>query len=188
MRHRRQIFIELTPLLDVIMILLFLIMSKDAEAVRHAEEKAEAQMAVMTESLAQSELENHRIADKLEKEKERADALKSFSEYALITTLSIEITGPGERCVRILAGEEEELIYYNWDKIIYAQNAITATFTRLLSGNQDKPAYIVFYIDDESMYLDDYRMVMSILGDLPQEDLYIRTLTKEEADRKKEII
>ncbi len=110
MKRRRELAIELTPLLDVIMIMLFLILTQNAGHVKEAREQASEEMAAV-EQQASSEIRE--MQDTVEAAKAEAEAaeealsslegrvqsLEVFEEYSVIVSVQVEavsgISGDG---------------------------------------------------------------------------------------------
>ncbi|MDD7428276.1 MAG: hypothetical protein SOU50_03965 [Oscillospiraceae bacterium] len=179
MRRRNSIGIELTPLLDVILIILFLIITRNsAETERIAEEYEQSeQQHIENEARLEAELENSR--------QQSADAeniisgYESFDEYSVIIAVGITRRSDGTRTVSVSENGDTSYITYGWDNLRYGENALKAELENMISSAEDRPVFISFNYDENDIYLRDHQLISSVLDDLGGDDLYIKynTLT-----------
>ena len=167
---RREIFIELTSLLDVIMIMLFVLLTQaktqttdalaEAEAGRAAAETAQQQ-------IAQLERDNAALTGERDEAREEAAAWQRqlisddfVLENSLVVTLSVD-----ERAVIRLETEgQRQTIAYRWEDDNYARNALRAALNTAASG--DKAVFLVFQYDRTAIYRTEYDMVRELLQEL----------------------
>ncbi|GEM_PF-5138064 len=104
MKRRRELAIELTPLLDVIMIMLFLILTRNAGNVKEAREEAAQEMASVEQQASSEVQEMQETVEEAEKAAEeareelsalegRVQSLEVFEEYSLIISIKVEASG-----------------------------------------------------------------------------------------------
>lgn len=179
MKRRSSIGIELTPLLDVILIILFLIITQNsAENERIAEEydKAEQQYIENTNRL-EAELENsiQQTADA----ENIVSGYESFDEYSVIISIGITRKSDGTRTVSVSENGEISHISYGWDNLRYGENALRAELEKHISAAEERPVFISFNYDENDIYLRDHQLISSVLDDLDGDNLYIKynTLT-----------
>ncbi|MGN1415319.1 MAG: hypothetical protein ACI4XF_00610 [Oscillospiraceae bacterium] len=174
MKRRSSIGIELTPLLDVILILLFLVITQNnAETERIAEEydRSEQQYIENTARL-EAELENSR--------QQSADAeniisgYESFEEYSVIIAVGITRRSDGTRTVTLSENGEISHISYGWDSLRYGENALRAELENMISTAGDRPVFISFNYDENDIYLRDHQLISSVLDDLDGDNLFIK--------------
>lgn len=178
MRRRRQTIIELTPLLDVILILLFLMIAQNAAASAKAQESAAASvgeardaMHVMEEEMGRLEQENAVLRNEL-------SGYEGFTEYALRVSLTYSCDDDDEKHIYVTfagAGDENRQpldISYGWDTARYGENALRSGLKRELTG--EAPIYILFTYDAAEIYKDDYDMIAAVLADLKTENTFIQ--------------
>lgn len=174
MKRRNSIGIELTPLLDVILILLFLVITQNnAETERIAEEyETSEQQHIENESRLEAELENSRL--------QTADAeniisgYESFDEYSVIIAVGITRRSDGTRTVSLSENGEISHISYGWDSLRYGENALRAELEKMISSAEDRPVFISFNYDENDIYLRDYQLIASVLDDLDGDSLFIK--------------
>ena len=174
MRRRNSIGIELTPLLDVILIILFLIITRNsAETERIAEEDEQAeQHHIENEARLEAELEDSR--------QQSADAeniisgYESFEEYSVIIAVGITRKSDGTRTVTLSENGEISHISYGWDSLRYGENALRAELENMISSAGDRPVFISFNYDEDDIYLRDHQLISSVLDDLDGDNLFIK--------------
>lgn len=175
MKRRNSIGIELTPLLDVILILLFLVMTQNsAETERIAEEYDRSeQQHIENEARLEAELENslQQTADA----ENIISGYESFDEYSVIIAVGITRKSDGTRTISVSEnGEAPSYISYGWDNLRYGENALKAELEKKLSSAVDHPVFISFNYDENDIYLRDHQLITSVLDDLDGDDLYIK--------------
>ena len=174
MKRRNSIGIELTPLLDVILIILFLIITQNtAETERLSEEYEQTeQQYIENTNRLEAELENSR--------QQSADTeniisgYESFDEYSVIIAVGITRRSDGTRTVSVSENGEISHISYGWDNLRYGENALKAELEKHISSAEDRPVFISFNYDENDIYLRDYQLISSVLDDLDGDNLYIK--------------
>ncbi len=163
MKRPRQITTELTPLLDVILILLFLVLSQNNT--RTAEVQGELDKTRESLEQAQSSLEQARDV---------ITGLEEYDENSLVITISI--TGADERRTLYVADKESTRgITYGWDNLLYGENALKNELEGRFRAAEGKVVFISFVYDSEKIYKRDHDMVISVLDKLQgsDENLYV---------------
>ncbi|MGN0690757.1 MAG: hypothetical protein ACI4K7_00220 [Oscillospiraceae bacterium] len=174
MRRRNSIGIELTPLLDVILILLFLVMTRNtAETERIAEEyEASEQQHIENESRLEAELENSRL--QTSDAENIISGYESFDEYSVIIAVGITRSSDGTRTISLSEKGEISHISYGWDNLRYGENALKAELENMISSAEERPVFISFNYDENDIYLRDYQLISSVLDDLDGDSLFIK--------------
>ena len=166
--RRREIFPELTSLLDVIMIMLFVLLTQARTQTAEALSAAEADRAEATELRAElSGLRQERDAAL-----ERAEALDRARltdnlvlDESLVITLSVESRGN----LRLESGEIRESIPYDWDDDTYAANALRARLLGMLRQTDREAVFIVFQFDRTAIYHAEYTMIGRVMNEIKLE-------------------
>lgn len=166
MRKRKSVVVELTSLLDVIFIMLFMVMSRNSTATAEAQEAARQQVSAAE---AHAELmENERDSYKTmlretEEEREnlsltesRLNSYEVFSEYARIISVYVVDSGY-KRSIHVADETEIASADYGWDNMDYAKEALDAALEECTVG--DAPIFIVFSYDSDKIYRQDYNMI-----------------------------
>lgn len=187
MRRRKETVIELTPLLDVILIMLFMIMSvqsqKTEEAEAAAREKTQeltAQMEQLSEEFSDRENQLMDQLDDTESRLSQAEAqltgYEAFRDYSAVISISMEYLEGGERQLYIAEGDKTDTISFGWDNLRYGENSLTAALEQRMKQTTEEPVFIAFVYDSESIYRRDYDMIASVIDKLQSENdnLYIR--------------
>jgi len=172
MKNHRNVAIELTPLLDVILIMLFLIMTGSQSAIDETKEKsekavkvAEAEAGELREKIDVLEEDNQLLSTKVA-------GLEAFSEYAKIVGLSISYDDNGRHILIDDAGSWDYIDFDN-ESTAYGERTLRDKLQKL--SEREEPIFIVFTYSDEKILTADYNMITSVLSDLKDDDLYIQT-------------
>lgn len=203
MRRRKEVLLELTPLLDVILIMLFYILMQSAQAadarqeeadreigamqeqveavnesVRAAEKEAQSREAALSESFQAREQE---LTASLTYVQEMLYSYETFDEYAQILTVYVENGSGGVRTIHVSDGTADEQISYDWDNMRYGRNSFKEILTEKLSqGEENMPVFLVFHYQDEVIYRQDYQLVTEVIGEAAegQPHVYIRYISE----------
>lgn len=189
MRRKQNIIIELTSLLDVIMIMIFMVMNENSKLIT----EKQASLNKVTEEKEQLSQK----ADKLEEELDEAMAKLSEGDYeellerlqiaegklesydfmnGVVTVINIELENKYGNTVRYLtfgnAAKESETqvcAIRNPDDLENAVNKLRVYIGGYISKVTDKTdspiIYLVFSFNTEKIYQDDYAAVNAALGD-----------------------
>lgn len=189
MRRKQNIIIELTSLLDVIMIMIFMVMNENSKLITEKQTSLN-KVTEEKEQLSQK-------ADKLEEELGEALAKLSEGDYeellerlqiaegklesydfmnGVVTVINIELENKYGNTVRYLtfgnAAKESETqvcAIRNPDDLENAVNKLRVYIGGYISKVTDKTdspiIYLVFSFNTEKIYQDDYAAVNAALGD-----------------------
>ena len=188
MRRRKSVIVELTSLLDVIFIMLFMVMSRSQTAAEEAQEKAAESVARIQ---AEAELtvsgyeddiaEYQAMLEAVEEERENIasiqneiDSFEQFREMSEIITVYIFDSGY-KRSVKIETGNETESIDFDWENMDYAREKL-AEILNTLSDGTDHPVFIIFNYNGELIYRRDYNMVTEVITEVQggRDKVYIK--------------
>lgn len=175
MRKRRQISTELTPLLDVIMIILFIIISGNNEAVEKAETEKEeiySQMQSVSDEFEKTLEENN---DRLNQAENIISGYEMFDKLAVIISLSIENQSDDSRKILISSDNETSTVSYSWDNMRYGENSLNASLENYIKSADERPVFITFSYKSSEIYLRDYNMISSVMDNIQSksENIYI---------------
>ncbi len=156
MKRPRQIVTDLTPLLDVILILLFLILSQTN--MHTADMQSELDSAKESLEQAQSSLEQAQNV---------ISGLEEYDENTLVITISITASsGDGQRTLYAADKNGTSGITYGWDNLLYGENALKNELENRLKAADGKIIFISFVYDSAEIYRRDYELVLSVLDKL----------------------
>ena len=169
MRNRRRRFreeINLTPLLDVLFAILFIVMLTGAQSERLIQKDIEASAAEITELEAQVEelTDAGRIAElearikELEAElarlREQQASQDMFEADAVIVTLA-NVIEEDNHILQFYVGQEGAMtdsVRMGLDKTEYIESRVTDIVEKIVKGAPGKPVYIVFHCDADKIY------------------------------------
>lgn len=183
---KRQIFIELTSLLDVILIMLFMILMQ-------ARTQTNSAMAEAEEIKASVEEIKQEMADaQLKYEQEISDAQFRYeevsNEYAslqnsygilerqiitdnlvidnsLVITVSIE----ADESIRMeTTGKQPISIPYDWNDETYADNSLKAEAISRIQQSSDETVFYVFQYDRSKIYEKEYHLICNSVERIKQ--------------------
>lgn len=147
---KRDIILDFTSLLDVIMILLFIVMSNTALA-----------SAKVNEDLTDANNEIAQLEEKLRRQSAAEESYAVYTSEAVIVTM-YNTEKDGTHTLTIFTGENAE----NEVTAVMGENSTSNTRTRIrsyitdiLSGAQNRPVYIVFQYDKYTIYRSEFEAI-----------------------------
>ena len=173
MKRRREIFIELTSLLDVILIMIFVLLTQARTQTVQAmdaaaEDKAAAKEVRAELKAAQKEIEE--LKTEAESLREEADALGRqllseglVMENSLVLTLSTRADGT---ILLEQDGREAHSIAYSWEDGTYAYNRLKSLLLGQLSLAGEKSLFVVFQYDSEQIYHAEYELILQTIQEI----------------------
>lgn len=168
MRRRRLNVIELTPLLDVIMIILFLVLSQSSAAVNGAEQES----ASLREELENAGAENDELRGELVLVQSKLDSAEGVNENSAAAAVGIVRYGD-KRVLMVAEGDRVKEISFDWDSLTYAENALSQEISRICRENEEKAVFVSFTYDSREIFRRDYEMISSVLSKADGESIYI---------------
>ena len=169
---RREIFIELTSLLDVILIMIFVLLTQaraqTAKALESqaAEEKTSARLQEEVEDLSASL--DHAWAE-LGIVQEENDQLKRqlmTQDLVLDESLVITIRAEDETIIREIRDGVSDTIAYTWGNETYVSNKLKSLLLQDLSETEKHAVFIVFQYDRSGIYQNEYQMIESLIQEI----------------------
>ena len=173
---RREIFIELTSLLDVILIMLFILLTQAKASTAQALDTAalaESSAEQLQTELSAAYSEQDALREQISAQAERADALQRqlwtqnlVLDNSLLLTVSVDSTGS----IRLETEEEGyTVIAYDWQDDTYAQNRLRALALEKLNNTEREAVFLVFQFDRASIYHAEYDMIETIIQEVKQQ-------------------
>ncbi len=184
---RREIFIELTSLLDVILIMIFVLLTQARGQTAEAMDKAKADRetakqleAQLAEASSAAEAERREAAavrtsleEKIDGLEEEVDALGRqlltkdlVIENSLILTLSVS-SDAGILLER--SDTESARIQYDWNDENYAYNRLRTLMLGHLDDAGEQTVFIVLQYDRSRIYKNEYNMILRIVQEIKLE-------------------
>ena len=166
--RRREIFLELTSLLDVILILLFVLLTQartqTTEALAASEaDRAEAQ--ALRDRLTETRQELDGARERSEQLQRQILTDKLVLDESLVVTLSAE----GFRSIRVESRDSAQSIPYDWGDEAYASNALRSELLGLLRRTERGAVFIVFQFDRAAIYRTEYDMIGRVVNEVKLE-------------------
>lgn len=160
--RNRSIIIELTALLDVIIIMMFVILVQSGNQVETAQASA-AELAAKQEALLEEYALLTEEAEELRTENDRlgrwVDGRATADENSHVITLSVRNTPERRFIVVESEGVENARIPLSWDNGQYAANALYAELTSSIQKSSRQVVFLVFHYDRAAIYQTDYMLV-----------------------------
>ena len=163
MRNRREIAIDLTALLDVILIILFMF-------VMQAKNQVEASVVDDNKDSASSKIVS--LQEENESLKQQIVSEGILNETCLMVTISVETKeDKNDRTLKIITNANKDntkKVKYNWDKLTFAKNKLKDSLDDICDSVTDKNQMVlfVFQYNKDTMYMADYKLVDAVLKDI----------------------
>lgn len=167
-----EIFWDLTPLLDVIFIVLFLVMQQSGGAARQAQEDA----AALRGALEQTAAAYAEAAEEAASVRGLLDSYSLLEESAVCISLQIRRAPeePGRREAVLTYGDgERRSVPITWDTMETAERRLRRELEELAARAQDAPVFIRFSYDSAEIYRRDYELAGAVLRALTQENAHV---------------
>ena len=165
--RKRDIILDFTSLLDVIMILLFIVISNTAAA--SAKVSEEAQKAQEDLDAAESEISD--LEYRLETKEAAEESYEIYTSEAVIVTL-LNSEKDGAHILTMFTGENSEdadTIRMGENSTQNTRNRIRTYIADILNNTENQPVYIVFRYDKYTIYRLEFEAVREELGKLSRE-------------------
>ncbi len=169
--RRREIPIELTSLLDVILIILFvLLMQAKTQTGAAAESNAAAEAALQASQTALSETEAERDAlrERVGELEREGITLGVVEENSLIITLSVQGMANRTLLIEQRDGTQTRIPVEAGDEN-YVFNRLHSTLTNLLGDAGNKTVFVVFQYDRNAIYQSEYLLIGNVMRQVKQE-------------------
>lgn len=195
--RRREIFIELTSLLDVILIMMFILLTQAKTSTAQALDAAAAAqttVAAAQAELTEAEAERDALRTEAEAQKTRADAESARAEaeaaraeaqteradalqrqlwtenVVLDNSLLLTVSVDRTGGIRLeTEGAGQTSFAYDWSDDTYARNRLRGLLLDKLKSTDREAVFLVFQYDRARVYHAEYEMIESIIQEVKQE-------------------
>lgn len=162
-RKRSGDEINLTPLLDVLFTILFIVMlastqneqtmMESAEAAQAQLEGLQAQETSLEGRVSDLEEENSILRSEVERRGKIEDSSKRYETEAVVVTFMNEVED-GYHVLKIYTGQDEQVESFRLgaDRTEYTRSHVTEIINDIVEGAVDHPVFIVFHCDTGSIY------------------------------------
>ncbi|MCR5739204.1 MAG: biopolymer transporter ExbD [Lachnospiraceae bacterium] len=162
-RRRRNNLTEinLTPLLDVLFSILFIVMMTGAQT-RDEVQRSHA------EEIARLESENERLSDELTASEEQLSAYRAHESDSVILTVRNTVRDEGHVLLVYRGTEESEIasIRMGLEQTRTTGTRLRSLIEEMAEENEGKPVYIIFYCDKTAIYTREYNTVVEVFEEL----------------------
>jgi len=168
--RKRNIIIELTALLDVILIMIFILLVQAKSNTAQAMEIAEAESrsaASAQKKWEDADAQIRSLKEELKLKDEEAEDMKRqlvIRSAVLDNSFVIGISVLSDASIQLEENEGKgPLIPYRWEEDSYAYNSLRALMLGYLDKTEEKSLFIVFQYDRTKIYRTEYDMLQRIL-------------------------
>ena len=169
---RREIFIELTSLLDVILIMIFVLLTQaKTQTARVLDEQKDLSAAA---SRLESQLEE--TEEELETARQELLSLKTENrqlnlqvltqDLVLDESMVITIRAENGTIVREVRDGASDSVTYTWGNETYVSNKLKSLLLQDLDECEKSAVFIVFQYDRASIYQNEYQMIESLIQEI----------------------
>ena len=158
---KRDLVLDFTSLLDVLMILLFIIMSNTSRLSAESIEEAEQ----LKGELDAAEKQIQELDAELKMKDDISESYAVYESQAVIITLD-NILENDTHVLRIATGEDMDditSIRLDIDSVANTQSRIRTYVENVLSNTDNQPVYMVFHLDSSKIYKAEYDAIIEEL-------------------------
>ena len=191
MKRKRTIFIELTSLLDVILIMIFVLLmqarTQTAQAMDQAEQEHKAAQEISRElgavqesmqalredyegQIAEIREEAQGLEQEIQELEEEAEGLRrrlNSRELVLDNSLVLTLSITEEAAIRLERSPEgEDIIPYDWNNDTYAYNRLRSLLAMDLEEAGERSVFLIFQYDRSRIYKTEYDMILKAVQEM----------------------
>lgn len=170
---RRNTVIDLTSLLDVILILLFLILMGASASVERVQESAAADKA----QIAQLVSDNAVLQEEKEKLQRDLDGYIYLDAHARFINVFIEHLQGDAREVCVESGEDIRKFTLTWQNAAVVRTALTKALSSMCEIQQtedgEQVAYILLRYDRSRIYQADYALLSGVIASVKSANAHV---------------
>ena len=159
-RHKRfgSAEINLTPLLDVLFTILFIVMLGSARNEENTKKEADIKLETL-----KSNIEN--LENEVKYFKDQVESYDMYTTNAVVINITNSIEGD-EHILMVTDGINEdtyEVIKLGKDRLSYVKNRLSGIISSVIDIADEQPVYIVFHCDKSIIYTSEYSAIDSEL-------------------------
>ena len=169
---RREIFIELISLLDVILIMIFVLLTQaKAQTAKAMDEQAykEQEAISLQEEVEDLQASLDHAWEELGIVQEENDQLKRqlmTQDLVLDESLVITIRAEDDKIIREIRDGSADSIAYTWGNETYVSNKLRSMILQDLAETEKHAVFIVFQYDRSNIYQVEYQMIESLIQEI----------------------
>ena len=155
-RSRGSDDINLTPLLDVLFVILFIVMLAGTQTQKDMQESAEesrSKISGLEEQVTDLEEQNTILKSEVSRKNKIEESGKRYESDAVIVTFINEVED-GNHVLRVYKGSDQEVESFRLgsDRTDYTKRHVTEIINDIVDDYPDHPVFIVFHCDTKSIY------------------------------------
>ena len=155
-RSRGSDDINLTPLLDVLFVILFIVMLAGTQTQKDMQENAEESLSKISgleEQVTDLEEQNTILQSEVNRKNKIEDSGKRYESDAVIVTFINEVED-GNHVLRVYKGSDQEVESFRLgsDRTDYTKSHVIGIINDIVDDYADHPVFIVFHCDTKSIY------------------------------------
>ena len=170
---RREVFIELTPLLDVILIILFVLLTQartqTADAMAAAETAREDTVA-LEQALSEARTQAQALLQETEALQEDLGSARRqlmSRDLVLDNSLLLTVSVPERDVIRLeTASSGVQTISYRWEDDNYARNSLLSALRQQITDTDRPAVFLVFQFDRQTIYRAEFEMIQDIFNEI----------------------
>ncbi|MGX8729186.1 MAG: biopolymer transporter ExbD [Lachnospiraceae bacterium] len=155
-RRRGSAEINMTPLLDVLFCILFIVMLTSAQNEAKLRESRDQEAAEYSQSLSEKDAELARVRENATAYKTLAESLRISKANALVASLRNETLGGRHTLIITKETGESTNIPLGSDNLANALSRLEASIDPLLTEANGSPLYLIFTCDRTQIYTDEF--------------------------------
>ncbi|MBQ7774799.1 MAG: hypothetical protein IJ379_02670 [Lachnospiraceae bacterium] len=160
--------INLTPLLDVLFTILFIVMLGSAQNERETQAQAEQEAALLQQQNEVLQQQTQGLQQEVTQLEQQLGSYDIHKEQAIVITMRnvVEEDVRKLKLAREVQVGQDIDILLGTDRLNYAANRIQSYVTELVDAHTGQPVYIVFYCDKTQIYTVEYNTIREELDEL----------------------
>ncbi len=162
--------INLTPLLDVLFSILFIVMMTATQNERGLKEDYQEKLNNMEQEKAQLSQEKAQLSDELERAENEMSSYDKYHSEAVILTVN-NVIRDDDHMLFIYKGTDKaelESIRMGSDRLENTKARIESLIKEIVDGTDNQPVYIVFYCSKGEIYTAEYKAVTEAFNRLQE--------------------
>ena len=155
--------INLTPLLDVLFSILFIVMMTGMQNEQGIKNEYQ-------EQVSQLEQENQQLSEELARSENQMSSYDKYQSEAVILTVNNMLRGDKHYLLLYKGTDQEEIgsIQMGTNKTENTKARIESLIMELVNDTDNQPVYIVFYCDKKQIYTKEYNAVIEAFNQLQE--------------------
>lgn len=169
-RYKRKTVheINLTPLLDVLFSILFIVMMLGMQNEKTIEVDHQQQISKKDQEISQMNEENSHLKEQVTNYRNQMSSYDKYEEEAVIVTVTNRMNEENHYLIVKQGINQNELenIQLGVDKTENTKMRINELISTMVQATDNQPVYVVFYCDKGNIYTTEYRAIVEAFNQL----------------------